>query len=115
MDSLDYLHVHQLPFFSGDASTGVYIVSFPTTDSRLYYVSGKNALPDVKNDLNYFIKNGKGKKMVFDEVRGELTLVLIGGSHPPLQNGWPSVSYQGVEPNSQKAVANVASEKVSIH
>jgi hypothetical protein len=30
---------------------------------------GKNALPDVKNDLNYFIKNGKGKKMVFDEVR----------------------------------------------
>jgi hypothetical protein len=28
------------------------------------------------------------------------------------QNGWPSVTYEGVEPNSPNAVANVQNEKV---
>ena len=28
------------------------------------------------------------------------------------QNGWPSVTYQGVEPNNAAAVANVQNEQV---
>jgi exo-beta-1,3-glucanase (GH17 family) len=48
--------------------------------------------PLVLNDLHFFIQNGKGKKMYLDE------------------NGWPSVTYPGVEPNSPNAVADVQNE-----
>lgn len=31
---------------------------------------------------------------------------------PTTKNGWPSVTYPGVEPNSPKAVASIAEESV---
>ncbi|KAI0695961.1 glycoside hydrolase superfamily [Cerioporus squamosus] len=51
------------------------------------------AWPLVEGDLNWFIEHGKGKKMYFDE------------------NGWPSVTSEGVQPNSPDAVANIPNEQ----
>ncbi|PIL34111.1 hypothetical protein GSI_03822 [Ganoderma sinense ZZ0214-1] len=51
------------------------------------------AWPLVENDLNWFIKHGNGKKMYFDE------------------NGWPSVTSEGVQPNSPDAVADIPNEQ----
>ncbi|KAF9440594.1 glycoside hydrolase family 17 protein [Macrolepiota fuliginosa MF-IS2] len=55
--------------------------------------TARNAWPIVQRDLNWFIQNGEGKKIYFS------------------QNGWPSVTYPGVEPNSKNAVANVQNER----
>jgi hypothetical protein len=55
-----------------------------------------NSWHDVVNDLDFFIDNGNGKKMYFDE------------------NGWPSVTSPGVQNNSVNAVANVENEKVCV-
>ncbi|KAJ3516518.1 hypothetical protein NLJ89_g1076 [Agrocybe chaxingu] len=49
--------------------------------------------PIVQNDINWFVNNGQGKKIYLS------------------QNGWPSVTYPGVEPNSPSAVADVANER----
>ncbi|KAF5370758.1 hypothetical protein D9758_001969 [Tetrapyrgos nigripes] len=48
--------------------------------------------PIVLNDLDWFIDHGNGKKMYFDE------------------NGWPSVTSEGVQPNSPLAVADIQNE-----
>ncbi|KAF8633436.1 hypothetical protein AX17_004606 [Amanita inopinata Kibby_2008] len=48
--------------------------------------------PLVFNDLQWFINHGSGKKMYFDE------------------NGWPSVTSEGVQPNSPDAVADIQNE-----
>ncbi|EIW82653.1 glycoside hydrolase family 17 protein [Coniophora puteana RWD-64-598 SS2] len=74
LDAEDYLNIHMLPFFSQNASTS------------------NKAWPLVLNDLDFFIQNGNGKKMYFDE------------------NGWPSVTSPSVQPNSPNAVANVDNE-----
>ncbi|KZP34335.1 glycoside hydrolase family 17 protein [Athelia psychrophila] len=50
------------------------------------------AWPLVLRDLNWYIARGKGKKMYMDE------------------NGWPSKSYPGVEPNSPDAKADITNE-----
>ncbi|KAL0578089.1 hypothetical protein V5O48_003907 [Marasmius crinis-equi] len=52
-----------------------------------------NAWPLVTRDLQWFYDNGLGKKMYLSE------------------NGWPSTTYPGVEPNSPDAVADVPNEK----
>ncbi|KAG5724319.1 hypothetical protein E4T56_gene16071 [Termitomyces sp. T112] len=52
-----------------------------------------NSWPLVKADLNYFISHAHGKKIWFS------------------QNGWPSKTSQGVQPNSPSAVADVQNEK----
>ncbi|KAF9048843.1 glycoside hydrolase superfamily [Panaeolus papilionaceus] len=49
--------------------------------------------PIVETDINWFVNNGGGKKIYLTE------------------NGWPSTTYDGVEPNSPSAVANVANER----
>ncbi|KAG6831508.1 hypothetical protein H0H92_009776 [Tricholoma furcatifolium] len=49
--------------------------------------------PIILPDLNWFISQGGGKKIWFSE------------------NGWPSVTSAGVQPNSPSAVANVQNEK----
>ncbi|KAJ8462146.1 hypothetical protein ONZ45_g18041 [Pleurotus djamor] len=54
--------------------------------------TAKNAWPLVQTDLQWFIDHGKGKKMYFDE------------------NGWPSVTSAGVQPNSPDAVADIPNE-----
>ncbi|KAJ7220285.1 B-(1-6) glucan synthase [Mycena pura] len=51
-----------------------------------------NSFPLVLTDLDWFIDNGEGKKIYFTE------------------NGWPSVTSSGVQPNSPSAVANVQNE-----
>ncbi|KAK7032747.1 B-(1-6) glucan synthase [Favolaschia claudopus] len=51
-----------------------------------------NSWPIVLTDLNWFIDNGEGKKIYLSE------------------NGWPSVTSDGVQPNSPSAVANVQNE-----
>ncbi|KAF8963154.1 glycoside hydrolase superfamily [Flammula alnicola] len=47
----------------------------------------------VEDDLNWFVENGQNKKIYLSE------------------NGWPSTTYSGVEPNSPSAVADVPNEK----
>ncbi|KIM39249.1 glycoside hydrolase family 17 protein [Hebeloma cylindrosporum] len=54
--------------------------------------TAKESWPLVESDLNWFVSNGLGKKIYLS------------------QNGWPSTTYPGVEPNSAKAVANVQNE-----
>jgi exo-beta-1,3-glucanase (GH17 family) len=56
LDAIDYINIHMLPFFSTLATTGA------------------AAWPLVETDMNWFIANGNGKKMYFDE------------------NGWPSIT-----------------------
>ncbi|KAK0471557.1 glycoside hydrolase superfamily [Armillaria novae-zelandiae] len=48
--------------------------------------------PIVLNDLDWFIGNGEGKKIYLTE------------------NGWPSVTSEGVMPNSPNAVADIQNE-----
>lgn len=55
--------------------------------------TAKKAWPLVMSDLNWFFTHAKGKKITLSE------------------NGWPSKSYSGVEPNSANAVANVQNEQ----
>lgn len=50
----------------------------------------------MENDLNWFINNGGGKKIVLT------------------QNGWPSMNYSGVEANSAHAVSDVANERARV-
>ncbi|KAF8622003.1 hypothetical protein AX15_007357 [Amanita polypyramis BW_CC] len=52
----------------------------------------RNSWPLVMNDLNWFLRNAGGKKIYLSE------------------NGWPSVTSSGVQPNSPNAVANVQNE-----
>lgn len=54
---------------------------------------GSDAWPLVETDMNWFIQHGNGKKMYFDE------------------NGWPSVTSPGVQPNTILAQASVANEE----
>ncbi|EPT02621.1 hypothetical protein FOMPIDRAFT_114078 [Fomitopsis schrenkii] len=75
LDAVDFINIHALPFFDHKASTA------------------NMAWPIVENTINFFSKNGDGKKMYLDE------------------NGWPSKAFDGVQPNSPSAVANVANEK----
>jgi len=49
--------------------------------------------PIVETDIDWFVDNGENKKIYFSE------------------NGWPSVTSPGVEPNSPSAVANVQNER----
>ncbi|TFK92046.1 glycoside hydrolase family 17 protein [Polyporus arcularius HHB13444] len=51
------------------------------------------AWPLVQQDLQWYIAHGNGKKMYFDE------------------NGWPSVTSEGVQPNSPDAVADIPNEQ----
>ncbi|KAJ3562847.1 hypothetical protein NP233_g9320 [Leucocoprinus birnbaumii] len=55
--------------------------------------TARNAWPLVQRDLNWFVQNGQGKKIHLSE------------------NGWPSKTYPGVQPNSKKAVANIQNER----
>ncbi|KAL9714477.1 hypothetical protein Ac2012v2_002792 [Leucoagaricus gongylophorus] len=54
--------------------------------------TARNAWPFVQKDVDWFAGNGQGKKIYLS------------------QNGWPSRAYPGVEPNSDRAVANVQNE-----
>lgn len=54
---------------------------------------GAASWPLVETDMNWFIEHGNGKKMYFDE------------------NGWPSVTSPGVQPNSILAQASVSNEE----
>ncbi|KAF8813502.1 hypothetical protein BYT27DRAFT_7220417 [Phlegmacium glaucopus] len=54
--------------------------------------TASNSWPIVTTDIDWFVNNGQNKKIYLS------------------QNGWPSVTYQGVEPNSPSAVANVQNE-----
>ncbi|KAF6759827.1 B-(1-6) glucan synthase [Ephemerocybe angulata] len=55
--------------------------------------TAKNSWPIVMTDLNWFLNNAGGKKIYLS------------------QNGWPSVTSSGVQPNSPNAVANVQNEQ----
>ncbi|KAF9460335.1 glycoside hydrolase superfamily [Collybia nuda] len=52
-----------------------------------------NSWPIVLTDLDWFIDNVNDKKIYFS------------------QNGWPSVTSEGVQPNSPSAVANIQNER----
>ncbi|EIW86705.1 glycoside hydrolase family 17 protein [Coniophora puteana RWD-64-598 SS2] len=54
--------------------------------------TSNDAWPIVQENLQFFVQRGGGKKMYFDE------------------NGWPSVTSSGVQPNSSAAVADVTNE-----
>jgi hypothetical protein len=96
LDAIDFINAHMLPFFSALATTG------------------SAAWPLVEIDLNWFIAHGNGKKIYLDEVclkwSYRLTLSLM---RPTSQNGWPSVTSPGVQPNSVLAQPSVANEAVS--
>lgn len=62
--------------------------------------------------LRRFVNNGNGKKIILSEV--SLWMSSLDLFESLSQNGWPSETYQGVEPNSPNAVANVQNEAVSI-
>ncbi|KAK7037760.1 hypothetical protein VNI00_010721 [Paramarasmius palmivorus] len=55
--------------------------------------TSSNSWPLVTRDLDWFVQNGQGKKIYLS------------------QNGWPSTTYPGVEPNSPDAVADIPNEQ----
>ncbi|KAF9019746.1 glycoside hydrolase [Hymenopellis radicata] len=55
--------------------------------------TASNSWPIVRTDLDWFVAKGEGKKIFLSE------------------NGWPSVTSSGVQPNSPNAVANVDNER----
>ncbi|KAJ7760637.1 glycoside hydrolase superfamily [Mycena maculata] len=66
-----------------------HMLPFFSTDAS----TGSNSWPLVLTDLDWFVANGQGKKIYLTE------------------NGWPSVTSDGVQPNSKSAVASVSSEQ----
>lgn len=71
LDAIDVINAHMLPFFAGDATTGVYPVPHAQIGPFkrcLTYSLGQNAWPDVLTDLDWFISHGSGKKINLDEV-----------------------------------------------
>lgn len=66
LDAIDSINVHMLPFFAQTATTGKTSVHSHT--QILIVFLGSKAWPLVQADLQYFIDNGKGKKMYLDEV-----------------------------------------------
>ncbi|VDC03344.1 unnamed protein product [Peniophora sp. CBMAI 1063] len=70
-------------------SINIHVLPFFDQDAS----TAKKAWPIVQKYLDFFVDHGNGKKMYFDE------------------NGWPSESYPGVEPNSPDAVANLQQEQ----
>jgi hypothetical protein len=59
-----------LPFFSQNASTGkqAFLSGSQHLEKLICVSVGNKAWPLVLQDLQFFIDNGKGKKMYFDEV-----------------------------------------------
>jgi hypothetical protein len=79
LDAIDVINAHMLPFFAGDATTGVYSVPHAQIGPFkrcLTYPLGQNAWPDVLTDLDWFISHGSGKKINLDEVTSPSPLVL---------------------------------------
>lgn len=81
LNAVDVINAHMLPFFAGDATTGVYFIPHaqigpsPSPFERcLTCPSGQNAWPDVLSDLDYFIEHGSGKKINLDEVMSPLVV-----------------------------------------
>ncbi len=113
LDATDSINIHMLPFFSQKASTGrKHPRSKAARNQSDFEFLAKNAWPLVQTDLQWFIDHGNGKKMYFDEV-GRSSNISVHVLSRVYQNGWPSVTSEGVQPNSPDAVANVANEKVS--
>ncbi|TFY70993.1 hypothetical protein EVG20_g2014 [Dentipellis fragilis] len=56
-------------------------------------LKASDAWPIIQRDMSWFAAHGNGKKMLFDE------------------NGWPSTTSPGVQPNSPNAVADVQNEQ----
>ncbi|KAH9176339.1 glycoside hydrolase superfamily [Lactarius sanguifluus] len=75
LDAIDSININMLPFIAASATTG------------------DQAWGAVQDDLNFFLKNGNGKKMYFDET------------------GWPSDNSNDGKPQSNTAVASVSNEQ----
>ena len=69
LDAIDYINVHMLPFFSQDASTGDFDMWHSSLNTWTDCILANKSWPLVEQDLQFFIDNGKGKKMYLDEVQ----------------------------------------------
>lgn len=89
-------------------------VSFLKAVNVLMTGSADQAWPLVLQDLQFFIDNGSGKKMYFDEVSHARVPYVSPATYVfTSKNGWPSVTSPSVQPNSPDAVADVPNEAVS--
>lgn len=70
LDAIDSINIHMLPFFSQQASTCECRIRAAQLQGRWCSDIGSadQAWPLVLQDLQFFIDNGSGKKMYFDEV-----------------------------------------------
>jgi len=75
LEAIDLVDAHILPFFSDSATTGV------------------AAWPFVETNINWFVDNAKGKKIVFTE------------------NGWPSQETSDLLSNSPIATGSISNEQ----
>lgn len=75
MSAIDFIDAHTLPFFSPQASTGLFF-STMVVDVAIYtHHIGANAFNLVKSDLDWFIANGQGKKIYMSQVSKAATIV----------------------------------------
>lgn len=86
LNAIDSINVHMLPFFASNATTGMYLLPLsmpfiPTPSYARLLPLGSQAWGNVLTDLDFFIQNGNGKKMYFDEVKISFHL----GHHPLLK------------------------------
>lgn len=75
LDAIDVIDAHILPFFGQTSTTGAAAWSF------------------VQTNMDFFLTNGGGKKIIFTE------------------NGWPSQETSDLKPNSPKATGSISNEE----
>ncbi|KAJ3841837.1 glycoside hydrolase superfamily [Lentinula raphanica] len=92
LEAINFVDAHMLPFFSQQASIGKHCNDLFRQDLN-HVLLANESWPLVLNDLNWFVNNAYGKKIYLSE------------------NGWPSTTYPGVQPNSPYAVADVQNEQ----
>ena len=90
----------------------------PFDDAKILFVVlhiANLSWPLVLADIEWFQANDLKKKLWLDEVKFQPAngLLKISSNAAWIQNGWPSATSSGVQPNSPSAVANIQNEHVS--
>lgn len=109
LDAIDSINIHMLPFFAQTASTGECALAHQLYNATEQF-SSEESLAIGFNRPPILHWSRKWQKNVF--WRGRFHFVRPTDHWQLSKNGWPSVTSEGVQPNSPDAVADVQNEHV---
>ena len=82
----------------------------------VYHIANQS-WPLVLTNIEWFQANDLNKKLWLDEVKFKLAngpvKISTNAAWIMIQNGWPSATSEGVQPNNKSAVADIQNEHVS--